>query len=242
MLKGIIGFEKDKIVQSGKLIVPCLVYLVYLYFENSVMHKSVLPTFGVASVVAFAIMISFGYIYGDLNMPMIDGAILVKLENRKLFYIAKVIIIAGVSAMFSVGTIAYEILANFVNGMSLFDRSLTINDLISAFLLLCICAFCGGMAGLLCNERIFGQREVRVMSAILFGLLSVAKMLLVASYAPLKYIAWILPMIMDLNVKYSRSDEVNWGNISGGMLAVAIYAILISILYVFLMNKKGLEK
>lgn len=242
MFAGLLRYEKDRVLHSGKMIVPLLVYIIYLYFENSVKPQSVLPTFGVGSVVAFLVMISFGYIYHDLSTPLIDGAMLVKFKNRKLFYMAKVCV-TGVTALgLALITVAYEVLENVLNGMRLFDRMVYPKDLISALLVISVCAFCGGMIGLLCNDKIFAMRELRVMAAVLAGMLSAAKIVIATSVAGFHYIAWLLPMVLDLNVAYSHCDYVEWGTILPYIVGVVIYTVVLIILYVWLMDKKGLEK
>ena len=234
MIRGLVTFEKDKLIHSSKMVVPFLVFFLYLKFENSSGPQSVLAQFSISSLVIFMIMISIGMIYNDINTPMIDEAVMIKLEKRTYFYLAKVSMIIYLALILSVMGIIVPILYS-----SQFQPGIQPLDIISGLILLTLAGVNGGMTGLLCNRHLIAKRESGLLAVILIGLLTVVEVPLNKEFAFAKFFTWVLAPISKISVAYCKDLSFNLGNVGVLYIWLILHSLLLICLYLYLMTKKG---
>lgn len=242
MLKGLVGFEKDKVVHSSKMVVPFLVFFLMVMIENSAAGpKKILAQYSILSLAIFMVMISVGLIYNDIKTPMIDQAVIVKLKNKGHYYLAKVVVIIIIGLILTAIGLGIPNFMNLANGGHSFVRPVVLMDNVSGFFLLFFAAVCGGISGLTFNRKIIARRGNAILSVTLLGLISVIKVALVRDVPFLKYVTWMLPPVSDISVSYSKENWFNFSNVGLLMLWLVAYIMVITFLYIVSMKNKGFD-
>lgn len=242
MLRGLVGFEKDKVIHSSKMVVPFLVFFLIVAIENaSAGPKKILVQYSIFSLAIFMVMIAVGLIYNDIKTPMIDQAVIVKLKTKWHYYVAKVVVILIISCMLTAMGLIIPNFMNLMNGGNHFDRPVVLMDNVSGFILLFLSGVCGGVSGLIFNSKIIASRGKAIMSVTLLGLISIVKNSILQDVDFWKYFSWLLPPVSDISIWYCKEIWFSFSNIAFLWLWLGAYIVVITCLYIISMKNKGFD-
>ena len=240
MLKAIYKLEKDKLFHSSKIVVPILFLVTYTGCSYTVGPSQILSSFSAAASIVFALMVSIGVIYGNMNYNMIDQAIFVKLPKKEHFYFGKIILMAEMSMYFGLFSIFIPVIIHVCGGW-LFKRSAEFSDIFSGILLFWLIGMSGGLLGLIANQRIIKERKYAILLCTFLSIVAIVKEPINREFIVAKFFTWLLPPVYDLSFFYSKDTFFHFSSTWVYFIWMSIYIIIEIILYVKVMLKLGFE-
>lgn len=241
MLSALFRYEKDKLLHSGKFVLPLLLLIGYLGIAYAIAPLSILDSFSICALVVFALMLAMGVMLGTLNEPAIEQTMLVKLRRPYYLYLGKVLLAAAVSLVFALVAALGPLLLHVLDGFNLFTRPVVFSDIASGIVLFWLTGLCGGILGLLANPRILPGRKSAVLLSTLIGLLTIVKGALVKAIALLQYVLWLLPPVYDASAAYSAQDYFSLRHTWPLLLWLAAYIAAETAAYVIMMRTRRFE-
>lgn len=241
MLKAIYKFEKDKLIHSSKMVVPFILLITYIGCSYTVAPLMILESFSVASLVVFALMVSVGIMYGDMNYEMIDQTIFVKLPKKEYFYFGKIMIMGEVSMVFALFSVFIPVIIHACSGFALFKRSIVFSDICSGIILFWLIGMSGSLVGLIANQRIIKQRKNAILLCTFLTIVAIVKEPINSKFIIAKFLTWLLPPVYDLSVFYCKDTYFKLSNTWIYFLWITVYIIIEIIAYTKIMLNKGFE-
>ncbi len=241
MLKALYRYEMDKLLHSGRFVLPGLLLFAFLGISYAIAPLDILDSFAICALVVFALMLSVGVMLGGLRALFIEQTMLVKLRRKAALYLGKVLAVAVVSLTFAFVSALAPLLVDALSGGHLFTRAIAFSDIASGLVLFWLAGLCGGMLGLLANPRLIRSRRFAVLFSALLGLLSIVKGALIKGSAAMKFVLWVLPPVYDASVACSAGETFSLGSAFAPLLWLAAYAAAETAAYVLLMRARRFE-
>ncbi len=241
MLRALFRYENDKLLHSGRFVLPLLLLIGYIGIAYAIAPLSILDSFSICALVVFALMLATGVMLGALSEPAVEQTMLVKMPRPYFLYLAKVLLTAAVSLVFALIAALGPLLLHVLGGFNLFIRPVVFSDIASGIALFWLTGLCGGVLGLLANPRILPSRKSAVLLSATVGLIILVKGALVKALAALQYLLWILPPIYDASVAYSAGDYFNLAHAWPWLLWLAAYTAAEAAAYILLMRIRRFE-
>ena len=241
MLSTLFRYEKDKLLHSGRFVLPLLLLFGYIGIAYAIAPLSILDSFSICTLVVFALMLAMGVMLGALSEPAIEQTMLVKLPRPYYLYLGKVLLAAAVSVVFALVAALGPLLQHVLGGFNLFTRPVVFSDIASGIVLFWLTGLSGGILGLLANPRILPGRTSAVLLSTLIGLLTIVKGALVRAISVLQYVLWLLPPVYDASVAYSAENYFSLSNTWPLLLWLAAYIIAEIAAYVLVMRARRFE-
>jgi|AGTN01.1.fsa_nt_gi hypothetical protein len=240
-MNALFRYEKDKLMHSGRFVLPLLVLFAYLGIAYVVAPLNILSSFSICSLVIFALMLSMGVVVGGLCEPMIEQTVYVKIRHKTSLYMSKVWLIVAVSLVFALISVLTPLLVHIFSGHGLFKREVAFSDIASGAALFWITGLSGGISGLFTGPGILPGRKSSIVLSVLFGLTALVKGSLIKGAAALQYVLWLLPPVFDLSVAYSAGTYFSLGGTWPLFLWLAAYTAVQTAAYVLIMRAKRFE-
>lgn len=241
MLKALYRYEKDKLLHSGKFVLPLLLLFGYIAIAYAVGPLNILDSFSICALVVFVLMLAMGAMLTALSEPMIEQTMLVKLPRKSYLHLGKVLVIATAAIVFALIAALGPLLLHVLAGSRLFSRAVVFSDIASGIALFFLMGLCGGTLGLLENPRILPGRKTAVLLGALAGLLAIIKGALIRALGALKFVLWLLPPVYDASVAYSAQYYFSFADTWPSLLWLAAYTAAEIVAYTLIMRLKRFE-
>lgn len=205
-MKNLLSYHFKVYLKSNKLLLPFLIYLLYLFTAYSIMPYSIVSSFSESAWVVFFIMTYVGFSYTELENSVTEQLVLLKVKNDNLYYISRIIVLVIVGVIMSVIGMLYPVINNIYNSSQLFTRDLLLSDIIFGLLLHCMMGFLGAMTGSLFHPRIIKNRKIAILMVFFTAVLAVAKGALIEEVPFMGFITWIFPPVYNMLVTFTNSE------------------------------------
>jgi hypothetical protein len=251
-MKALIKYHASAYVTSAKFVMPLLVYFLFLvgFYGNS--PKMVVTSFALSAAVLYIIMVWAGFVFSDSEEAIAEQILILKAKKISTYYISKIVFLFVFSCFMSfIGVIApvlFNIVFN-ISGKTLFYKTqdgklegLTAASILIGFLIHILAGFLGGTVGFAFHPRIFRNRKVTVIVAMLVGFMGFVKGALMVDFKMAKFFVWIFPPMYDLVKSVDNTEVTNVfpiGDMILPLVAVVVYSVVLSALCVFAVQKKG---
>lgn len=126
---------------------------------------------------------------------VIEQILMLKIQSPVRYYIAKFAFLCCISLIFTIVYTAFPVIQNILNGNTLFNRPLTINDVINAFILLAGSSISGAAMGDLFHSRVIKDRKFAIALTVFIAVIAVCRYQIEAQMVGMKYILWLFPPI-----------------------------------------------
>jgi len=193
-------------LKSYKLLLPFLIYLIYLFAAYGIMPFSIVSSFSESAGILFFIMAYVGFSYAELENPVTEQLILLRVHNDTLYYLSRLTVLLIIGFVMSLLGLLYPLILNSVNNDHLFTRSLQLEDVVIGFFLHCLMAFLGAMTGSFFHPRIIKNRKLAVLLLFFVAVMGISKGAL-ANYIPqTRFVFWIFPPVFDVLASFTKLD------------------------------------
>jgi len=241
MLSSIFRYERDKLLHSGRFVLPALLLLGYIAAGYAIAPLNILSSFSICALIVFALMLSMGVMLGSLSEPMIEQTMFVKLRRPEYLCLGKALLVAVIALLFALTAALLPLLLHWLNHSQLFSRPVVVSDIVSGVALFWLSGLSGGTLGLLFNPRLLPGRKTAVLLSVLAGLITVAKGAMTDAMPALQYPLILLPPIYDASAAYSAELYFSLCHAWPAFLWLAVYTAAEIAVYVFAMRKKRFE-
>ena len=127
-MKNLLIYHFKTYLKSYKLLLPFLIYLIYLFAAYGIMPFSIVSSFSESAGVLFFMMAFVGFSYAELENPVTEQMVLLRVNNDILYYLSRLTVLLIIGVVMSILGILYPVIDNVVNKGHLFTRSLLFED------------------------------------------------------------------------------------------------------------------
>jgi hypothetical protein len=205
-MKNLLIYHFKTYLKSYKLLLPFLIYLIYLFAAYGIMPFSIVSSFSESAGVLFFIMAYVGFSYAELENPVTEQLILLRTNNDNLYYLSRLTVLLIISFVMSLLGLLYPLILNSVNNDHLFTRSLQLEDVVIGFFLHCLMAFLGAMTGSFFHPRIIKNRKLAVLLLFFVAVTGISKGALANHIPQTRFVSWIFPPVFDILASFTKLD------------------------------------
>ncbi|WP_303871593.1 hypothetical protein [Acetobacterium wieringae] len=197
-MKHLLIYHFKTYLKSYKLLLPFLIYLSYLFAAYGIMPFSIVSSFSESAGVLFCIMAYVGFSYSELENPITEQLILLRVNNDTLYYLSRLTVLLIIGFVMSFLGLLYPLVDNVVSDYHLFTRNLQVHDVAIGFILHFLMAFTGAMIGSFFHPRIFTSRKIAVLLLFFVTIMGIAKGSLTDLFPQTNLITWIFPPVFEI--------------------------------------------
>lgn len=236
-MKNLLSYHFKVYLKSNKLLLPFLIYLFYLFTAYGIMPYSIVSSFSESAWVVFFIMTFVGFSYSELENPVTEQLVLLKVKNDNLYYMSRIVVLVIVGVIMSVMGMLYPVISNIYNSSQLFTRDLLLSDIMFGLALHCIMGFLGAMTGSLFHPRIIKNRKIAILMVFIAAILAVAKGALIEEVPFIGFITWIFPPVYDTLVIFTNSEFFSLHTMAIPFLWGLLYATVLMFVQIHYLKK-----
>ncbi|WKY43233.1 hypothetical protein Q5O14_11250 [Eubacteriaceae bacterium ES2] len=236
-MKNLIYYHFKLYFKSNRLLIPFLVYLIYLFSAYSIMPYSIVSSFSESAMVLFFIMVYVGFSYSELENPVAEQLVLLKIRNENLYYVSRLTVLLIVGTILSIIGILYPLLGNVYNHGQLFTRSLMFYDILFGIFLHLTMGSLGAFTGSFFHPRIIKNRKLAILMAFFTAVCAVLKGTIIKNILLGSLITWIFPPVYDVLVIFSGCEFFSFQAIALPFLWSLIYGIALGMFQIYLLKK-----
>ncbi|MBC3901154.1 hypothetical protein [Acetobacterium malicum] len=205
-MKNLLVYHFKSYLKSYKLLLPFLIYLIYLFAAYGIMPFSIVSSFSESAGVLFFIMAYVGFSYAELENPVTEQLILLRVNNDTLYYLSRLTVLLIIGFVMSLLALLYPLVLNSVNNDHLFTRNLQFEDVTIGFFLHCLMAFLGAMTGSFFHPRLIKNRKIAVLLLFFVTVMGISKGALADYFPQTRLIAWVFPPVFDLLASFTKLE------------------------------------
>lgn len=217
-MRNLLIYHFKTYIKSYKLLLPFLIFLIYLFAAYGIMPFSIVSSFSESAGVLFFIMAYVGFSYAELENPVTEQLVLLRVNNDRIYYLSRLTVLMIIGVIMSVLGILYPLVLNVVNNDHLFTRSVQFEDVVIGFVLHCLMAFLGAMTGSFFHPRIIKNRKMAVLILFFVAVIGISKGALADIFPQSHFATWIFPPVFDILASCTGMD---FFSISAMILPVA---------------------
>ncbi|MBC3796187.1 hypothetical protein [Acetobacterium tundrae] len=236
-MKNLLRYHIKVYFKSNKLLLPFLIYLIYLCTAYSIMPYSIVSSFSESAWVLFFVMTYVGFSYTEMENPVTEQLVLLKVNNDNLYYMSRITVLLIVGVIMSVMGMLYPVIFNVINHSQLFTRSLMLSDIIFGLFLHCTMGFLGIMTGSLFHPRIIKNRKIAILMVFLVAVLAVAKGSLIKELPLVRLVSWVFPPVYDILVTFTNRDFFGLQMMVMPILGGIIYGTVLMLAQIHFLKK-----
>jgi len=223
--------------KSSKLIAPVVIWIIFLYVNNTTRPSYVVANYTTSSGILYWIMMWIGYAYMELEDIVSEQILILKVRKIWKYNMSKVLVLILTDMGMSIIGVIIPITQHIINGCSLYTRNITMGDAVYSFILLFTMGFLGMAISLLMHPRIFKNRKVAMLTLFLIGLLGYLKGPIIEDLPILKFILWIVPPAFDILMKFVKHEYFDVSAIGTSVLLGGGYGLLVLFIHLYILRK-----
>jgi len=205
-MKNLLVYHFKTHLKSYKLLLPFLIYLIYLFAAYGIMPFSIVSSFSESAGVLFFIMAYVGFSYAELENPVTEQLVLLRVNNDTLYYLSRLTVLLIIGVVMSLLGLLYPLILNSGYNDHLFTRSLQFDDVAIGFFLHYLMAFLGAMTGSFFHPRIIKNRKMAVLLLFFVAVMGISKGALADYFSPTRFVAWVFPPIFDILASFTGQE------------------------------------
>jgi hypothetical protein len=234
-MKELFKYHVRTFFKSNKIIVPMLLWLVYLRLSYSQKPVSFLPNIAMSVVILFFIMLWVGFGYMDMEDTVSEQLMILRVRSYHRYQLSKVIFLFFLDAIFGVIGILFPMFEDIFNQM--FTYRLTAFDLLISFGLHCILGFLGAMVGAFFHPRIMKNRKMAILLALSVALIGYTKGPIITQLPFARFILWIFPPVYDILESFTGREHYTSGIILISVFYGCGYGLILMLTQMYLLKK-----
>lgn len=232
-----IRYQYKQYMMSAKCVMPLIVLLGTLSMMYSMAPVDIVGSFSITGIFLFAIMVWIGKTIQGVEPEVSEQVMILRLKSDRKYYLCHIIFMMCICAVVTGISIVVPVFMHIRSGNALLSRQLIWSDFVGGGLLMFACSFTGGMVGELFHIRVIQNRNVGIGLTFFIALLAVCRNGLIADFATMKYILWVIPPISDVVSWFTNESYFNMGEVMRGFILLLIYGIVMAVMKVELLRR-----
>ncbi len=233
----LIKYQGRKYFKSNKVIMPLLFWLLFLRISYSETNLSYVPSIVMSMGVLFFVMTWIGYGYQEMEEPVSEQLLVLKLQSADFYNISKIVFLLLVSLAFSAVGTAFPLIQNLLNHFRIFNRAITVFDIINGTVLHLIVAAVGVVLGSLFHPRIIKDKKMSVLMVVTAALLGYTKGAILLKYPVLRFLLWMFPPVYDILAGFNGLEYFRIQNMLLPILYGCVYSLIVIMIQLSCLKK-----
>ena len=192
----------------------------------------IVDSFSITGIFLFVIMAWIGKIIQGVEPEVSEQVMILRLKSDRKYYLCHIIFMMCICVVVTGISIVVPVFIHIWSGNALLSRQLIWSDFVGGGLLMFACSFTGGMVGELFHTRLIQNKKMGIGLTFLVVLLAVCRNGVIAKFAALKYILWIIPPISDVVSWFTNEGYFNMGEVMIGFVLILIYGVVMAVMKV----------
>lgn len=209
---------------------PLVVVFIFLYMMYYMAPADIVGCFSITCYFVFVIMTWIGFSVSASENEVMEQIQLLRVQSNSLYYISKVLFLIVLGVLLNCICMIVPVFIHILRHMGLFNRQLTGDDVLNAFILFGGCSFAGGALGSFLHPNVMRDRKAAVLITLLAAALTVIRTSIVSEIPVLKFIAWILPPVDKIFIIYGKEDCFRLGQTCGIFMLLLVYGVVYSLM------------
>lgn len=232
MMKKIIELVKYQLqiyFKGSKFVMPFVAVAIFLFvlYSGDSRPVGVLTSFIISCYWVFILMVWIGLSVSSDESPIMEQIIFLRMQSNVYYYLCKMLCMIIIGFIINSICLLYPIVINLSSHGGLFERTLTISDVLNAFILLSGSSIVGGSLGSFFHPRVMKDRKLAIVLAVLATIITIAKTVIINEVPIIKLFIWILPPLDSVSRIYGQAEFFNIGKSIGLFLMILLYAIIV---------------
>lgn len=194
----LLAYHTAVYIRTTKYVMPLAALLISLAGLYGMAPLEVVDSYGLSMVVFFFILIWIGLTHTDVEEPISQQLLILKLGGAWKYHVSNALFLLGVSACLGLFAALFPILSNATHHFQLFKRPLTVPDVLTAFLLHSFVGYMGACTGALFHPRIIRDRKLALLLTFFVAVMALSKVGIHRMFPPAAWVTWVLPPISDM--------------------------------------------
>ncbi|KHD38068.1 hypothetical protein NL50_00735 [Clostridium acetobutylicum] len=238
IFSSLLRYNLNLYLKSNKFIMPIVVWIAFMLVMYSTKPLDVVSSFVFSSIFLFFLMAWLSFSYFE-NLDIIsEQLIILKVKKQSLYYLSNNAFLMIIGIIISIVGVIFPFVMNMVNSFNLFNRSLTIWDGFSSLLLHIILASLGCSLSILFQPRCMKSRKLAIEVIVLIAIISLIKFEMIKKISIVKYIAWVLPPICDIQSFFSNKNVFYTESIIKSIIYGFIYVAFFNIINIQILKRR----
>ncbi len=232
-----IRYQYKQYMLSAKWVMPLIVLLGTLGMMYSMPPVGIVNSFSITGIFLFVIMVWIGKTIQGVEPEVSEQVMILRLKSERKYYLCHIIFMMCICVVVTGISIVVPVFIHIRSGNGLLSRQLIWSDFVGGGLLMFACSFIGGMVGELFQIRVIKNRKVGIGLTFFIALLTVCRNGVIAEFATMKYILWVIPPISDVVSWFTNESYYNMGDAVSGFILLLIYGVVMAVGNVELLRK-----
>ena len=226
--------------KGSKFVMPLVVMAIFLIFMYSSPARpvGVVTSAIITSTFVFLLMVWIGLSISSAESPIMEQIIFLRVHSNVYYYISKMLVLIIVGFTVNSICLLYPIIINLLNNGGVFERPLTIFDILNQLILLCGSSVAGCSLGSFFHPMVMKDRKMAIVLTVLFATVTIARTAIINSLSLVKIITWIFPPLDTVSRIYGNAEFFQIGKSLKLFLILFVYAILVFIVKSFICYKR----
>lgn len=192
------------LIQSNKMIAPLILWIVFLFFAYSVIPVYMVTSTAVTSIALFFFMTWIGFLYLDMESPVADQLISIRIKSHILYRLSKIFFLFLIGIFMSFIGILIPQIQNVINDFGLYALEITFVDVLLSFIIHVALACVGVITSGFFQSRIIKDKKFASALILLVTIGSIVKTELVKQVAFLKFIFILFPPVDNVAIVFGN--------------------------------------
>ncbi|MBD5481648.1 MAG: hypothetical protein HDR15_03820 [Lachnospiraceae bacterium] len=232
-----IRYQYKQYMISAKWVMPFIVLLGTLSMMYSIAPVEIVSSFSMTGIFLFVIMMWIGRTMQGVEPEVSEQVMILRLKSHRKYYLCHIIFMLCICAVVTGVSIVVPVFIHIWSGNALLSRQFIWSDFVGGGLLMFTCSFVGGMAGELFHIRIMKNSTVGTGLTFFIALLAVCRNGVIAEFAAMKYILWVIPPISDVVSWFTNESYFNMGEVVRGLILLLVYGVVMAVMKVELLRR-----
>lgn len=232
-----IRYQYKQYMMSAKFVMPLIVLLGTLSMMYSIAPVEIVECFSMTGIFLFAIMVWIGRTIQGVEPEVSEQVMILRLKSDRKYYLCHIIFMMCICVVVTAISVVVPVFIHIWSGNALLSRQFIWSDFVGGGLLMFVCSFVGGMVGELFHIRIMKNRTVGIGLTFFIALLAVCRNGVIAEFAAMKYLLWVIPPISDVVSWFTNESYFYMGEVMRGLILLLVYGVVMAVMKVELLRR-----
>lgn len=226
--------------KGSRLVMPLVATAIFLLVMYS---KSNWPVGVVSSCIitcywVFLLMVWIGFSVSSAESPLMEQIICLRVQSNVYYYLGKMLFLMILGFIVNIICLLYPIVINLLSQGGLFERPLSVPDILNYFVLLCGSSMAGCSLGSFFHSRVMRDRKLAIVLTVLAATITIVRTAII-NWAPFtKIFIWVLPPLDTMSKTYYEIKFFQIGKSFSLFLILFLYALIVFVVKSFICYKR----
>jgi len=236
----LVKYQLHIFFKGSKFVMPLVATAIFLLvmYSGDAMPVGVVASCVITCTFVFLLMVWIGLSVSSDESPIMEQIIFLRVQSNVYYFLSKMLFLIILGFIVNSICLLYPIVINLLSHGVLFERPLTISDILNYLVLLCGSSMAGSSLGSFFHSRVMKDRKMAIVLTVLFATVTITRTLIINSLPLIKIVTWVLPPLDMVSRIYGSVKFFQIGKSFKVFFILFVYAILAFIVKSFICYKR----